>query len=407
MMDFNDSPQQAEFRTKIKAWLADNARLKGEGDEKREMHARYESAKAWYKKKSDAGYACLDWPKKYGGAGLTAIHKVIWAEEVSKYDEPDDYFVIGIGNCGPAIMHFCEEHQRLDILPKMANAEKVWCQLFSEPCAGSDVAGLRTTAKQNEEGDWLVNGQKIWTSGAANSDYGVVLCRTDPTVSKYKGLSMFIIDMRQAGVEVKPIKQMDKGRHFNEVFFNDALIPDQNRLGAVGGGWEAALVVLMNERMAITGSVPNGFSEFLIFVKTTTLAGQNLSEHPLVRERLAHWYTLHAGVKASYYRLLTAVSQGGMPGAEGAIGKLIAGQMGQEIADFTLQLMGEQGVVHDSEQSAEGGYFQDAVLYTPGIRLAGGTDEIMRNIIAEQVLRMPQEPRADKGMAFEDIPTGV
>ena len=405
-MDFNDTQQQAEFRAEIRQWLSHNATRPQAATASGDMNARYASAKAWYKKKAAAGYASLDWPKEYGGAGLTAVHKVIWSQEVEPYDEADDYFVIGIGNCGPAVQHYCSEQQCQQMLPRMASAEDVWCQLFSEPSAGSDVAGLRTSAKQSESGDWLINGQKTWTSGAQHSDYGVILCRTDPSVSKYKGLSMFIIDMRQAGVTVQPIKQMDRGEHFNEVFFNDAVIPDENLLGEVGAGWQAALVVLMNERMAITGSVPNGFSEFLDYVSKTELAGVRLSEHPLVRERLAYWYTLHAGVKASYYRLITAVSQGGMPGAQGAIGKLIAGKMNQDIADFTLQLMGQTGAIHDQAISPQQGYFQDASLYSASIRLAGGTDEIMRNIIAEQVLGLPQEPRADKGMAFADIPTG-
>lgn len=404
-MDFNDSPEQAEFRAEIRLWLNENATAEGQPSSNADMSARYPAAKAWYKKKAEAGYACLDWPKKYGGAGLSALHKVIWAEEVSKYDEPDDYFVIGIGNCGPAIMHFTEEAYREKVLPRMASADDVWCQLFSEPSAGSDVAGLRTSAKLEDDGNWRINGQKVWTSGAQNADYGVVLCRTDTSVSKYKGLTMFVIDMKQPGVRVQPIKQMDRGEHFNEVYFSDAVIPDESRLGDVNAGWEAALLVLMNERMAITASVPNGFKEFLNYVSTAQLAGKPLREHPLVREKLATWYCWHAGVKASYYRLITALSQGGVPGAEGAIGKLIAGKMGQDIADFTLQLMGEYGSIHDSELSAAGGYFQNAVLYTPGIRLAGGTDEIMRNIIAEQVLGLPQEPRADKGMAFSEIPT--
>lgn len=405
-MDFRDTSEQAEFRKKIRAWLKDNAKPANSGSHERELSTRYHEARAWYKKKARAGYACLDWPKEYGGAGLSAIHKVIWSQEVAKFDEPDDYFVIGLGNCGPAIMHFTEEPLRTKLLTRMASNEDVWCQLFSEPSAGSDVAGLRTVAKQNAQGEWVVNGQKIWTSGAAHSDYGVVLCRTDSGVSKYKGLTMFIIDLHQDGVVVKPIKQMDKGAHFNEVFFDDAVIPDHFRLGAIGGGWEAALLVLMNERMAITASIPNGFAEFLEYVKTATLVGQPLRDHPIVRERLAHWHCQDAGVRAAYYRMFTAVSQGGVPGAEGAIGKLVAGKMNQDIANFVLQLMGAAGVIHDATISSERAYFQDAVLYSPGIRLAGGTDEIMKNIIAEQILGLPQEPRADKGMAFEDIPTG-
>ena len=215
-------------------------------------------AKDWYKKKADAGFACLTWPKEYGGAGLTSLHEVVWAQEVENYATRDAHFVIGIGNCGPAIMHFANEQAKLELLPRMASAEDVWCQLFSEPSAGSDVAGLRTRAEQDGD-NWLLNGQKIWTSGAQHSDYGVVLTRTDPTVSKYRGLTLFMIDMRQSGVEVRPIKQMDGGQHFNEVFFHDAVVPDAYRLGEVGGGWTGALTVLMSERLAISGIQPTGF----------------------------------------------------------------------------------------------------------------------------------------------------
>ena len=218
-MDFKDTPEQAAFRAEERQWLTANARPKQTGAGRPSQAERYEDAKRWYKKVADAGFACLDWPKEYGGAGLSQIHKVIWSQEVANYAEPDGYFVIGIGNCGPAIMHFASEQQKQHLLPRMASAEDVWCQMFSEPSAGSDVAGLRTSAvKQGNK--WVVNGQKIWTSGAQHSDYGVILCRTDTEVSKYRGMTMFYIDMHQPGVEVKPIKQMDGDAHFNEVFFN-------------------------------------------------------------------------------------------------------------------------------------------------------------------------------------------
>ena len=405
-MDFKDTPEQAQFRQQVQQWLQNNAQPKDPNQGPRGQEGRFEEAKIWYAKIAEAGYSCIDWPEKYGGAGLTYIHKVIWSEEVAKYDTADGYFVIGMGNCGPAIRYFCNDEQKQYFLPRMASAEDVWCQLFSEPAAGSDVAGLRTQAKQGDQGNWLINGQKIWTSGAQYSDYGVVLCRTDPEVSKYSGLTMFMIDMKQPGVEVKPIKQMDGGQHFNEVFFNDAVIPDNYRLGEIGGGWQAALVVLMNERMAIAGIAPDGYHEFLNFARNTYIAGEAIAKNPQVRERLANWHCLHAGVKAAHYRMLTTVSNGGTPGAEGAMGKLVGGKMNQDIAHFSLQLMGEAGLIHDSDMAPMQAQFQRAILYSPGIRLAGGTDEIMRNIIAEQILGLPQEPRADKGMAFNQIPTG-
>lgn len=405
-MDFEDTPEQAQFRAEVVAWLDANAKRRSDNLLRgMEGEDAFEEAKDWYAKKAAAGFACLTWPKEYGGAGLTPLHDVIWSQEVAKYETRDAQFVIGIGNCGPAIMHFAEEEAKRELLPRMASAEDVWCQLFSEPSAGSDVAGLRTRAEPRGD-EWILNGQKIWTSGAAQSDYGVVLTRTDPTVSKYRGLTMFMIDMRQSGVEVRPIKQMDGGQHFNEVFFNDAVIPDSYRLGDVGGGWTGALTVLMSERLAISGVQPTGFPQFLDLVKTLELNGEPIADDPIVRERLATWYSQYAGLQAANKRMLTAVAKGGVAGAEASLGKLVGAVMNQEIANFACQLFGQAGIIQDEALSPEQAHFQKTVLFSPGVRLAGGTDEVMRNIIAEQVLGLPQEPRADKGMAFEDIPAG-
>lgn len=405
-MDFNDTPEQAAFRKEVRAWLDQNAEkktdkyLRGmEGDD------AYHRAKEWYKKVADAGYASITWPKEYGGAGLSSIHSVIWSQEVGKYQTSDGYFVIGIGNCGPAVMNFADEETKRSMLPKMASAEDVWCQLFSEPSAGSDVAGLRTKAEKDGD-NWLLNGQKIWTSGAQYSDYGVILCRTDPTISKYRGMTMFMIDMRQPGVEVRPIKQMDGGQHFNEVFFNNAVVPDHYRLGEVGGGWGVALHVLMAERLAISGIQPTGFPQFLDFVASDSLNGKPASEDPIIRDRLATWYSQYAGLQAANKRMITAVAKGGMAGAEASLGKLVGAVMNQEIANFACQHFGQAGVISEKAQTLSNGHFQQSVLFSPGVRLAGGTDEVMRNIIAEQVLGLPQEPRADKGVAWQDIPSG-
>ena len=405
-MDFEDTQEQAGFRSEIRSWLDANARrrtdklLRGmEGEE------AFLEAREWYKKKADAGFACLTWPKEYGGAGLTSLHEVIWAQEVENYETRDAHFVIGVGNCGPAIMHFAAEEAKRQLLPRMASAEDVWCQLFSEPCAGSDVAGLRTKAQRDGD-NWLINGQKTWTSGAQHSDFGVVLTRTDPTVSKYRGLTLFMIDMRQSGVEVRPIKQMDGGQHFNEVFFNDAVVPDNYRLGEVGGGWTGALTVLMSERLAISGIQPTGFPQFLDLVKSLELNGEPIANDPIVRERLATWYSQYAGLQSVNKRMITAVAKGGIAGAEASMGKLVGAVMNQEIANFACQLFGQAGIIQDESLSPEQAHFQKTVLFSPGVRLAGGTDEVMRNILAEQVLGLPQEPRADKGMAFQDIPTG-
>ena len=405
-MDFQDTPELAAFRSNVKIWLEANATRRTdklhmgmEGD------TAFQEAKDWYKQKADDGFACLTWAKEYGGAGLTSLHEVVWTQEVENYKTRDAHFVIGIGNCGPAIMHFASEEAKRELLPRMASAEDVWCQLFSEPSAGSDVAGLRTRAEPDGD-NWILNGQKIWTSGAQYSDYGVVLTRTDPTISKYRGLTLFMIDMRQSGVEVRPIKQMDGGGHFNEVFFHDAIVPDDYRLGEVGGGWTGALTVLMSERLAISGIQPTGFPQFLDLVKSLELNGQPIANDPIVRDRLATWYSQYAGLQAVNKRMLTAVAKGGIAGAEASLGKLVGAVMNQEIANFACQIFGPAGIVQDEELSPERAHFQQQVLFSPGVRLAGGTDEVMRNILAEQVLGLPQEPRADKGIAFQDIPTG-
>jgi alkylation response protein AidB-like acyl-CoA dehydrogenase len=405
-MDFEDTPELAAFRSEARNWLDANATRRTD-----KLHMGMEGeqafleAKAWYKKKAEAGFACLTWPKEYGGAGLSSLHEVVWAQEVENYKTRDAHFVIGIGNCGPAIIHFANEEAKRELLPRMASAEDVWCQLFSEPSAGSDVAGLRTRAEPDGD-NWLLNGQKIWTSGAQYSEFGVVLTRTDPSVSKYRGLTLFMIDMRQSGVEIRPIKQMDGGQHFNEVFFHDAVVPDAYRLGEVGGGWTGALTVLMSERLAISGIQPTGFPQFLELVKSLELNGEPVANDPVVRERLATWYSQYAGLQAVNKRMITAVAKGGIAGAEASLGKLVGAVMNQEIANFVCQLFGQAGVIQDPDISPEQAHFQAQVLFSPGVRLAGGTDEVMRNILAEQVLGLPQEPRADKGMAFQDIPTG-
>jgi alkylation response protein AidB-like acyl-CoA dehydrogenase len=283
----------------------------------------------------------------------------------------------------------------------MASADDVWCQLFSEPGAGSDVAGLKTKAERDGD-NWKINGQKIWTSGAQYSDYGIILCRTDPSVSKYRGLTVFMIDMKQPGVEVRPIKQMDGGQHFNEVFFSDAVVPDAQRLGDINGGWTVALTILMSERMAISGVQPTGFPQFFDRVKQQP----ELANDPIVRDRLATWYSQYAGLQAANKRMLTAIANGGVAGAEASMGKLIGANMNQEIANFMCQQLGHSGVISAPESAIDRGHFQHSLLFSPGVRLAGGTDEVMKNIIAEQILGLPQEPRADKGVAFQDIPSG-
>jgi len=393
-----DTPEQAAFRQRARHWLQANARPftatgRGRG---RSQEESLERARAWQRKLYDAGWSCLRWPKAYGGQGASAAAEMIWKQEVANYDEPDGFFAIGLGDCAPALMAYADEEQKRQHLPRMARAEEIWCQLYSEPEAGSDLAGLRTRAVRDGEG-WRVQGHKIWTSGAHYSDYGLLLCRTDPSLPKHQGLTQFFMDMHQPGVEVRPIRQMDGGRHFNEVFLQDAWIPDGQRLGEVGEGWKVARTVLLNERMSIGGVQPTGFAELLHWLQTEDR--QALGD-PLVRERLAAWYVRDAGLRHLHARMLDAVAHEGVPGAEGAITKLAGATMFQEIQSWALEWMGRDGLSAEGSES-----FLRGFLGSPALRVAGGTDEIMRNILAEQVLGLPREPRLDKGIPFDQIPS--
>jgi alkylation response protein AidB-like acyl-CoA dehydrogenase len=300
-------------------------------------------------------------------------------------------------------MAFAGEAQKREYLPPLASGEKIWCQLFSEPAGGSDVAGLRTRAEKKGD-DWIINGQKIWTSGAHYSDYGILLTRTDPNVAKHKGLTMFFLDMKSKGVEVRPIKQASGHSEFNEVYFTDVKIPDSQRLGNVNDGWNVALTTLMNERMSIGAGVSTGFPEIFEFCSSLMLEDGLAIDDRAVRSKLASWAVKASGLKYTSFRAISALSRGERPGPENSIGKLVAGSMIQDVAAFALDLQGAAGVV-SGEQAELAGKFQAMLLRAPGTRVEGGTDEIMRNIIAERVLGLPGDIRVDKDLPFNQIPT--
>ncbi len=384
-MNFDDTPQEAAFRAEAKAWIATNAPKQYEEELKKASLGRtqlkganiLEVAKAWQKKKAEAGWACLHWPKEYGGRGATPIE---------------------------TMMAYAGEEQKRKYLPPLASGEKIWCQLFSEPAGGSDVAGLRTRAERNGD-DWIINGQKIWTSGAHYSDYGILLTRTDPNVPKHKGLTMFFLDMKSPGVEIKPIKQANGQSEFNEVYFTDVKIPDAQRLGAVNDGWNVSLTTLMNERMSIGAGVATGFPELFEFCNNLMLEDGPAIDDRSVRSKLANWAVKASGLKYTSMRAISALSKGERPGPENSIGKLVAGSMIQDVATYALDLQGAAGVLSGPEDAEAAGKFQAMLLRAPGTRVEGGTDEIMRNIIAERVLGLPGDIRVDKDVAFNKIPT--
>ena len=407
-MDFNDTPQEAEFRAKCRTWLEANAQLKTKKtNSAKNMNignkSLLEAAAEWQKKKYDAGWAMIHWPKEFGGIGATPIERIIWAQEESKFNVPKGVYEIGLGMAGPVMMEYATDEQKERYLPPMAEGKEIWCQLFSEPSAGSDVAGLRSKAVQDGE-NWIVNGQKVWTSGAHFSDFGILVVRHDPGLEKHKGLTFFFVDMKSPGIEVKPIKQLTGGSSFNEVYFNDVVIPDSQRLGEIGDGWKVAITTLMNERLAVGDADGVDANEAFELAKKHDKDGEQLIDNNAVRESIADWYCEASGLKNTKLRTMSALSRGDTPGPEASITKIVSANKLQAIGNFGMDSSDMSGMLMDEKSDFI--KFQMAWMGAAGLRIAGGTDEILKNIIAERVLGLPQEARADKGLAFKDIPSG-
>jgi acyl-CoA dehydrogenase len=410
-MDFDDTPEEAAFRAEVHAWLAVNASSahRRRGDEARlgPSQGNLDESRAWQAKKAAKGYARITWPKELGGLGGTAIQQVIYNQEEAKFDVPSTYaFSIGLGMCIPTLMAYGAKNMIARHVAPALNGEEIWCQLFSEPGAGSDVAGLRMRAER--EGDsWVINGQKVWTSGAHYSDFGLLLARTDFDATKHKGLTMFFLSMRSPGVEARPIRQATGGATFNEVFFTDVRIPDSQRLGEVGQGWTVALTTLMHERLAVGGGQGGNIDvkELLSLARHLELEDGPALKNAHVREKIADWYVRSAGLKYTTYRTMTALSRGAQPGPEASIAKVVVASKLQELCALATELESEAGVLKGDDALAHGA-FQLGWMSAPGFRIAGGTDEILRNIIAERVLGLPPDIRVDKEVPFNRLPTG-
>ncbi len=322
-MDFEDSPEEAAFRAEVRKWLDANAkpRVKREASDpldERSDPAAMRKAQEWQKTKADQGYARITWPKGMGGIGGTPMQSIIFNQEESKYDVPaGGAFAIGLGMCIPTVMAYCGDETKQRYVKPAVEGTEIWCQLFSEPAGGSDVAGLRTKAEKNGD-TWTINGSKIWTTGAQFSDYGLLLTRTDPNVPKHKGLTMFYLSMKSPGVEVRPIKQASGASGFNEIFFTDVKIPDSQRVGEVGQGWQVALTTLMHERLAVGGGQGGGIDvpQLMQLARTLELEDGPAIKNAAVREKIADWYVRSAGLKYTTLRTMTALSRGQQPGPE-------------------------------------------------------------------------------------------
>ncbi|MEZ6010377.1 MAG: acyl-CoA dehydrogenase family protein [Hyphomonas sp.] len=399
-MDFNDTPEEAAFRAEARAFLEKHLQPKGSAPATRDRVNMLQKAKDWQKTKAENKFAQITWPKEWGGRGGTAMQSVIWGQEESKFDAPTGPFAIGLGMCIPTVIAFGSDEHKQRYVQKALMGEEIWCQLFSEPSAGSDVAGLKTRAVKDGD-EWVINGQKVWTSGAHYSDYGILLVRTDPKVPKHKGLTMFIVNMKQPGVEVRPIHQASGGREFNEVYFTDVRIPDKDRLGEVGAGWKVALVTLMNERLAVGGSPGPDWGEIMDYARDHG----SMSDQAF-REKLADWYVAAQGYKLTKFRTQTALSRGQTPGPENSIGKIITANHLQDICNSAIEMQDHFGIINETDRMPGDAIFQQSFMWAPGLRIAGGTDEILKNIIAERVLGLPQDVRVDKDLPFDQMKSG-
>jgi alkylation response protein AidB-like acyl-CoA dehydrogenase len=403
-MDFEDAPHEAVYRTTVRDWMAANAsEYKEPMADNADLVAR---AKAWQAKKFAAGYVGITWPKALGGQGGSAMEQIVFNQEESKYWVPTGIYAIGLGMCIPTVF----THGRPEIVqryvPVAMKGDEIWCQLFSEPAAGSDLAGIRTKAEKDGDA-WVVNGQKVWTSGAHRSDYGIIVTRTDPSVPKHKGLTMFIVNMKAPGVEVRPIRQMAGASEFNEVFFTDVRIADDHRLGEVGDGWKVSLTTLMHERLAVGGkpSSAAGVNEMIELAKAIALEEGNALEQSHVRQKIAEVYIQDRGISLTRMRTLSALSSGRTPGPESSISKVVVAKMMQDMGSFAGDLAEGAGLLSgaDSANIPHLEALRQTYFWSAGLRIAGGTDEILRNIIAERVLGLPGDIRPDKSVPFNEI----
>jgi alkylation response protein AidB-like acyl-CoA dehydrogenase len=414
-MDFDDSPEEAAFRSEARAWLAAHAVPKGaDGDFSRAFHgnprtlAEFEEQEGawvdrcrwWQGELYSGGWAGIAWPKQFGGRSGTALEDAVFQEEQRRFGVSSGAFSVAIGMAGPTIVAHGTPAQQQRYLDAMLRGEEVWCQLFSEPGAGSDLASLATRAVR--DGDrWIVDGQKVWTSGARHSDWAILLARTNPDAPKHRGITFFVVDMRTPGIDARPLRQINGGYHFNEVFLDGVAVPHANVVGDVDAGWGVAMTTLTNERHAIASN--GGGTTVTEVVELARRLGR--ADDPRLRQRLVELHIRQELLRYLGYRTRTALAAGRPLGPEASVAKLMNGTFGSDLAELALEITGAAGTL-TGDLAPDAGRWADAFLFSRSSRIGGGTDEVQRNVIAERVLGLPREPAADRDVPFRDLARG-
>jgi acyl-CoA dehydrogenase len=392
-MDFRDSPSEAAFRAEATAFLAVHAprEFRSYTTEGADMEEVFREHVAWQKTLAKHGWGALTWPKPFGGRGLGPIEQIIWNEELTRRGAAHSMLAVGIGMAGPTLIAHGTEAQKQRYLAPLLHADEVWCQLFSEPGAGSDLASLATRALRDGDG-WVVNGQKTWCSGAQHAQFGILIARTDPKAPKHQGITYFLLDMKTPGIEVRPLVEMTGEARFNEVFLNDVRVPDSARLGAVGQGWSITQTTLLHERMSM-----GGLSSLLDFDALRAFVKEQGNADPLLRDEVARVYVELKSLQLLNARVVTKLGRGQMPTAESSVMKLALARVMTRAAEAAMKAMGPRALLRR-------GFWQNEFLFAPAWHIAGGTDQVQKNVCAERVLGLPKDPHDPKDIPFDQLP---
>jgi alkylation response protein AidB-like acyl-CoA dehydrogenase len=393
-VDLNDTPEQATYRQKVRSWLEANKDAAPPASGSSEDTEYITARRAWQRKLAEHGLAGVTWPKEYGGQGLGPIEQVTVNQELARAHVPGILDVIGLGMLGPCLIAHGTEEQKTRYLGPMLHGDEVWCQMFSEPAAGSDLAAVQTRARQGDDGIWTMNGQKVWTTNAQFASFGLLLARTDADVPKHKGLTMFIVPMDVPGVTIRGLRQISGEAEFNEVFFDDVVLDADSVVGGVGNGWGTALTVLMFERLTIgSGTERFGSSTGLARAIARDPAARG---NPAIRRQFGEILTELLAVRYNGYRALSVLAKGQIPGPEAGLAKVTLVNAGIKAADLGADVLGPDALEPSSD-------FSYLISFLPGLKSAGGTEQILKNTIGERVLGLPPEPRLDKGVPFSEL----